>query len=384
MRILHVVGKLDRGGAETWLVQTLRHIDRSKYQFDFLVHTEKPGAYDEEVKSLGARVIPCLAPSNPVRYARNFLRVLREYGPYDCVHSHVYHFNGFVTLLAAIAGIRVRVAHSHSARVHTDAFPRRVYMRAMRYCIARFSTAGIAVSAAAADSLFPQNWVSDKKWSLQPLGIDVERFRGGSNRPEVRNSLNLNTNAFVVGHVGRFVQSKNHQFLVDIAAELAVINKDAHFLLIGDGTLQDSIKKLVEARGLADAFIFTGVRSDIPDLLQAMDVFVFPSLYEGLGLAVIEAQAAGLHCFVSTRIPPEADARANLLTRLSLDEPAKVWADRINSGRRTTALQPLKILSTQDSSELLARFYSDEMSSQTAKGFRRALLTGGRNGGGIA
>src|SRR5512140_2248215 len=96
VRILHVLGKLDRGGAETWLVQTLRHIDRSKYHFDFLVHADGAGAYDEEVRSLGARIIPCLSPSSPAKFARNFLRILREYGPYDCVHSHVHHYSGYV------------------------------------------------------------------------------------------------------------------------------------------------------------------------------------------------------------------------------------------------------------------------------------------------
>src|SRR5216684_1810019 len=109
MRILHVLGKLDRGGAETWLVQTLRHIDRSKYQFDFLVHTEEPGAYDDEVRALGARIIPCLSPSNPVRYAHNFLRILKEYDPYDCVHSHLHHFSGLPLTLARSAGIPQRV-----------------------------------------------------------------------------------------------------------------------------------------------------------------------------------------------------------------------------------------------------------------------------------
>src|ERR1700733_11910503 len=114
MRILHVLGKLDRGGVETWLVQVLRHIDRQKYQMDFLVHSESPGAYDEEVRALGSRIIPCLHPSNPVMYARNFRRALRQYGPYDVVHSHVHHYSGYVLTLAAMWGVPVRIAHSHN------------------------------------------------------------------------------------------------------------------------------------------------------------------------------------------------------------------------------------------------------------------------------
>src|ERR1700678_3039861 len=107
MRILHVLGKLDRGGAETWLVQVLRNIDRQKYQMDFLVHTADPGAYDEEVRALGSRIIPCLSPSNPVQYAYNFQRILTRYGAYDVVHSHVHHFSGYVLMLAAMAGVKV-------------------------------------------------------------------------------------------------------------------------------------------------------------------------------------------------------------------------------------------------------------------------------------
>ena len=170
MRILHVLGKLDRGGVETWLVQVLRHIDRQKYQMDFLVSDPSPGAYDEEVRSLGARIIPCLDYRNPPQYAFNFWRILRKCGPYDCVHSHVHNCSGFVLMLAAMAGVRSRIAQSHTNTklTETSAGPvRRVYVGLMRRLLKRYASLGIAVSSFAGDSLMP-GWRDDARWHLRP------------------------------------------------------------------------------------------------------------------------------------------------------------------------------------------------------------------------
>src|SRR5882762_5528332 len=159
MRILHVLGGLNRGGVETWLVQTLRHIDRTKYQFDFLVHTDQPCPLDAEVRSLGANILPCLSPSDPVGYTRNFWRILRETGPYDCVHSHVHRFSGYVLTLARLAGVPVRIAHSHTAEKEAD--KRRFYRRAMSLLLDIGATAGLGVSEKATKDLFGENWKID-------------------------------------------------------------------------------------------------------------------------------------------------------------------------------------------------------------------------------
>ncbi len=138
MRILHVLGKLDRGGVETWLVQVLRHVDRQKYQMDFLVHSASPGAYDEEVRALGSRIIPCLGHSNPAMYARNFRRVLREYGPYDVVHSHVHHYSGYVLMLRRSCAVYpCGIAHSHNG--HATQQKTKVLGSAERLTVARCS-----------------------------------------------------------------------------------------------------------------------------------------------------------------------------------------------------------------------------------------------------
>ncbi len=336
MRILHVLGKLDRGGVETWLVQALRHIDRQKYQMDFLVHTTEPGAYDEEVKAMGARIIPCLRPSNPALYAKNFFRILRKYGPYDVVHSHVHHFSGYVLMLAAMAGVKVRVAHSHSDTRQSEAkarIGRRTYRGAMRGLIRELGTAGLAVSTEAGNDLFPLGWRRSSRWRLHHLGIDLSRFMFDAKKDEVRRSLGIPTDALIVGHVGRFTEEKNHSFLIEIAREVISRQPRAFFLLVGDGPLRLTSEAKVDAYGLRDRFLFTGVRPDVPMLMKgAMDVFLFPSTREGLPITLLEAQAAGLKCIISDVISEEAIVIPNLVVRQSTATPKNKWAELVLEG----------------------------------------------------
>lgn len=333
MRILHVLGKLDRGGVETWLVQILRHIDREKYQMDFLVHTTDAGAYDEEVRSLGARIIPCPGYTNPARYARNFLRTLREQGPYDVVHSHVHHFSGYVLMLAKIGGVPVRIAHSHSDTrlAESSSGPlRKAYRFAMRSLISTCASSTLAVSTEAGRDLFDGLWRASSDWKLQHLGIDLSRFDGPIDKNAVRRALGITQEALVVGHVGRFSAEKNHAFIVDIARELVRILPRMMFLLIGDGPLRSSIEEKVAGYSLQDHFVFTGVRDDVPTLMRgAMDAFLFPSLREGLPITLLEAQAAGLKCVISDRISAESDLVPGLIHRESVQNSAAAWARQV-------------------------------------------------------
>jgi glycosyltransferase involved in cell wall biosynthesis len=333
MRILHLVGGLNRGGAETWLVQMLHHLDRQKYQLDFLVHSVDPGAYDEAVKALGARVIPCLKPSNPLQYAYNFRRILRKYGPYDCVHSHVHQFSGYVLLLAFLMRVPVRIVHCHSDTRAVDcksSLVRKAYLSAMRALISQFATRGVAVSEFAATSLFSASWRSDARWSLLSLGIDLSPFRPQMDRKQIRSELEIPEDASVVGHVGRFCEVKNHRFLVEFAARLCDLEPKAVFLLVGDGPLRPEIEDLVRARGLQKHFIFAGIRADVPRLMKgAMDCFVLPSFYEGLPLVLLEAQAAGLHCVVSDAVSGEGDLGEIAVTRLAVDRSPDHWATQL-------------------------------------------------------
>ena len=325
MRILHVLGGLNRGGAETWLVQTLRHIDRSRFQFDFLVHTERPCSYDDDVRSLGARIMPCPAPSDPIRYGRNFLRILWENGPYDCVHSHVHRFSGYVLTLARLAGVPVRIAHSHLADEGADG--RKLYRLVMASLLRVGATAGLAVSEKAATSLFGVDWSEDPRWQICHLGIELERFSAPVDSCKTRAQLGIPERAIVVGHVGRFFPQKNHTFLLDIAAQVCARNPDVIFLLVGDGPLRIDIEAKAESLGIARHIKFVGVRDDIMQLMTGvMDIFVLPSLYEGFPLVLLEAQAAGLLCFVADTVSEETVISPRLVKRLPLTDSASLWA----------------------------------------------------------
>jgi glycosyltransferase involved in cell wall biosynthesis len=333
MRILHVLGKLDRGGVETWLVQLLQNIDRKQYRMDFLVHTTEPGAYDENVRALGSRIIPCLSPSNPLQYAVNFRRILNQYGPYDVIHSHVHHFSGYVLMLAAMSGVKVRIAHSHSdARLAkgSQSVARRAYLIIMQAMIRTFATGGLAVSTEAGCNLFGSQRCPTEKWKLQRLGIDLSRFDVPVDSRQVRRSLGIPPEAFVIGHVGRFCEPKNHAFFVDIARELVQTEPRCVFLLVGEGSLRAAIEEKVRNYRLAEHFMFAGVRSDVPTLMRgAMDILLFPSLYEGLPITLLEAQAAGLKCLISNVISIEADAVPGLIRREGLDRPPVEWASTL-------------------------------------------------------
>jgi|JFJP01.1.fsa_nt_gi Glycosyltransferase len=337
IRILHVVGGMNRGGIETWLMHVLRHIDRDRFQMDFLVHTEKPCPYDDEVRDLGSKIIPCLEPAKPWLYARNFKQILREKGPYDIVHSHVHHFSGYVLWLAEQAGIPVRIAHSHSDTSSIDAktgLYRRLYLTLTKWLIDRYATVGLAASRQVATVLFNKVWKIDPRWQILYCGVDFAPFHDVVDSVAVRAELGIPADAFVVGHVGRFEEQKNHRFLIDIVGEIAKREPKIHLLLIGDGSLRSEIQQKVISHGLANHVIFAGLRPDVPRLmLGAMDLFLLPSIHEALGLVLIEAQAAGLPCVFSDVVPEEANAVKPLVRQVSLSKSASDWAEAVISAR---------------------------------------------------
>ena len=265
-----------------------------------------------------------------MRYAGNFLQILRQYGPYDVVHSHVHQFSGFVMLLSALAQIPARIAHGHTARaIHqpSTTLKRKLYDRLARDLVAHFSTKGVAVSRDAADGLFPVDWQSHPKWSIAYTGIDLSPFEEPVDRAAVRSELGIPSDAVVIGHVGRFVPEKNHSFLIRVAREFSRLEPRAFFLLVGDGELRSEIESQVRTLGLERNFRFAGMRRDVPRLMMgAMDVLVLPSLYEGIPLTLLEAQAAGLRCVVSDVITKECDIVPSVINRQRLSGSPATWA----------------------------------------------------------
>jgi glycosyltransferase involved in cell wall biosynthesis len=329
IRVLHIVGGMNRGGVETWLMHVLRHIDRERFQMDFMVHSAAPCVYDDEIRALGGRILPCLRYNRPWSYAKNYRNILAVYGPYDIVHSHVHHYSGYTLRLAHRAGIVARIAHSHTNAGPCDHSPnplRRVYLSVANRWIRRHATIGLAPSRKAAEALFGPTWQNGSRCKLLYCGIDLDPFRA-VREPSFRATLQLPPDAFVIGHVGSFVEVKNHPFLLEILRSVLDVDPKVCLLLIGDGPLRPSIESLAGQMNLSKRVVFTRLRSDVPRLLlSAVDLFVMPSLYEGLGLVCVEAQAAGVPCLFANTIPDEADVVPQLVTRLRLSQPASTWA----------------------------------------------------------
>ena len=344
VRILHVVGGMQRGGIETWLMHVLRRVDRNRFQMDFLSHTREACAFDAEIKGLGCKVIRGPDPHRPWQYRRELNLILKEHGPYDVLHSHVHHFNGYVLKLAKAAGIPRRFAHSHNDTKECDkgaGVPRRLYLTTMQKWINRYATRCIGASGVAGAALFGDSWRSDARARTLFYSIDLRPFHFPLDAQAVRSELDIAPDAFVIGHAGRFVAQKNHAFLLNIFAEVARREPAAVLLLLGTGPLREPIARQALEMGIAERVIFGGVRSDVPRLMRgAMDIFLLPSLHEGLPVVLLEAQAAGRPSVISDVIATESDAVKPLIHRLSLTDSPDAWARTILRLRSSQPVRP--------------------------------------------
>ncbi len=338
IRIAQVVGGLDRAGAETWLRNVLRLIDRDRFRMDFIVHDNRTYRYEEEVKALGARVIPCLHPERPWSHAIALRRLFEQEGRYDVVHSHLQHFNGIVLAAAAWAHVPRRIAHSHSSLPASDRrLPRALYVSAMTSFVRRYATGGLAASANAAAALFGAAWRDEPRWRLLHCGIDLDAIQAAGDREAARRALGQPPSTLVLGHVGRFDPEKNHALLLSIAREVVRRRPQTHLVLVGSGRLAAELEQEARRLQIDEHATFLGSRSDVAEILPALDVFVFPSLFEGLGLAAVEAQAAGVPVVMSDVLPEEATVVSGLVTRVSLSAPVAAWADAILAAPRPTS-----------------------------------------------
>jgi glycosyltransferase involved in cell wall biosynthesis len=353
IRVLHVVHALDRGGIETWLLHVLRHIDRARFQLDVVSALARPGAYDDEIRAAGARLFRCPDAVRFWSFGPRFKNILRQNGPYAVVHSH---FNpvGYPLRWADQAGVPVRVAHGHndSPELGDLARPAQTLFRPLaRYWVSRHTTLGLAASRRAAQALFGQRWQQHPHRRVFYCGVDLAPFRASVDRGAVRRELGLPEGSLVVGHVGRFHEQKNHAFLIDVIAELARREPRSHLLLLGEGRLRPVIEQKAARLGLSGRITFAGSRPDVPRLmLGAFNVFALPSLYEGLPLVGIEAQAAGLPCVLSDVITDEVDIVPHLVRRLSLRQPPSAWADALLEQASRPALSRAEALTAVEAS----------------------------------
>lgn len=324
IRIAQVVGPVVLGGVDTMVMNYYRHIDRSKVQFDFIMDGYEKTPIDDEIRALGGRVYK-VEPyaKNIVKSMRQYYRIFRE-NRYPIVHCHMNTLSVFPLFEAWRAGVPVRIAHSHSTAVKSEG-TRTTIKYMLRPFSKLFPTDYCACAEYAGRWLFGDKFFDSGKVRVIKNAIDLERF---SFKPQVRTQMREKLgieNKFVVGHVGRFMYQKNHDFLIDIFDEIHKQNPNSILLLIGDGPLKKQIQEKVDKLGLTNSVQFLGLRRDVPDLLQAMDVFVLPSYYEGLPVVAVEAQTAGLPMIVSGSISKEVQI-TSLLTFCSLEESAEKWA----------------------------------------------------------
>lgn len=337
IRILHILPGLQCGGTETWLLHLMETIDRSRYQLDFLIRAPEHCFYEDRFRQLGANIYRVPGKVNgrrrPLRYLYGIRRTLIKTGPYDVIHCHDDFNSGLYVWIAKNVGIPVRIVHSHgdyarsSHREHMVNAGMRYIKKGMIKC---YATHGLACSAIGASALFGKQWEAELRWQTFFCGLNLKPFKKQVDGAAIRQALGIPAGTFVVGHVGRFTEQKNHKKIISIFGEVIKKYPDAYLLLVGDGSLRPVVEEQAKQLGLLKRVVFAGVRSDVPELmLGAMDVFLFPSLSEGLGLVLVEAQAAGLPCVISDVIPEEADVVSTLVTRISIACSDEEWAEKI-------------------------------------------------------
>lgn len=327
IRVLQVVTHMERGGLESMLMNYYRHIDREKIQFDFLVHRQERAAFDDEIEALGGKIyrLPRLVPWSKV-YLSELNRFFDEHPEYKVVHVHQDCLSSVILKAAERHNIPVRIAHSHSANQDKNLkYPIKLWYKRK---IPRYATHLFACGKEAGGWMF-----SGSPYQIINNAIDAAAYTYDTNkRAEQRRQLGL-SDELVIGHVGRFNQPKNHPFLIDIFAALLKKESNAVLLLVGGGEGMSKMQEKVQELGIAEHVRFLGVRSDVADLMQAMDIFVLPSLYEGLPVTMVEAQAAGLPCIISDKVPPECILTEGLVDVMPLSASPETWAEKILAKR---------------------------------------------------
>ena len=331
IRVLHVVGCLERGGTESFIMNLYRNIDRSKIQFDFLVLHEKDYPYIEEIKELGGNIYYGI-PFRKKRigaFLKKCISIMQQ-TPYAAVHSHLNVMNGWILLAAKLAGIPQRISHSHDTYGKDGRGLEHWIHKVECFFIRRCSTHLLACTTTAGEYLYGEKLFA-QRGEVILNGIDVEKFLNVSGKPK---DVYIPSNAtLVIGNISRFEAKKNQLFLLDVFAEILVLEPNAILLLGGvDGGQLDVCREKAKQLGITQNVQFIGVRRDMPQVLHLLDVYAFPSLYEGLGIVLLEAQAAGCYCVASTACPPDSDMGLGRIDYISLENDAKTWAQCILTG----------------------------------------------------
>ena len=327
-RILCIVTKMDAGGAETFLMKLYRGIDKEKYQFDFCVSKKEKGFYDDEIKSLGGKIHYITSKSNILfKFFKSIYKVVKEENYKYVLRTSQSSLSALELLIAKFAGAKVTVFRSSNSKT-MGGLKNEIVHKLFSFLPKIAADVKIAPSDLAAKFMFGNRAVNKNKVLILHNAIDYDTFAfSEEKRIKTRNDLNIK-DEYVVGHIGRFTYQKNHDFLIEIFCEILKKRPDSKLLLIGDGELKEQIIEKVKSKNIENKVLFLEIRKDIPELLSAMDVFVFPSFYEGMPNTIIEAQASGLSCVISDTITKQANI-TGLVKYISLDKYAEIWADTV-------------------------------------------------------
>lgn len=327
IRVLHISYGMDRGGAETLIMNIYRNIDRNKVQFDFLLHSPIKTTYEDEILSLGGRIhhIPRFLGFNKIAYDKALKKFLIEHEEYQIIHDHLMDSVTETFKIAKELG-RTTIAHSHTVQEYNSLssiirffFRKNIYKYA-DYCFACSQEAGI--------------WMyrGKKKFTVINNAIDTSKYAFNENtRESVRKNLKISSSDFVVGTVGRLAKEKNQKRLIKIFSQLTKQKEKSKLIIVGDGALRKELEKECKTLNIENEVLFLGSRDDIPSLLCAFDLFLFTSFSEGLGISIIEAEASGLPIVMPTSMPKEVDIIKSLITRANLDSSNKKWVSKILS-----------------------------------------------------
>lgn len=299
--VAQIMGKWIGGGVESVIMNYYRHLDHKKIQFDFICDEDSTRIPYDEIKKFGGRVFLVPKYQKLPQYLKALEDLFRK-NQYRIVHSNVNTLSVFPLYAAKKAGVPIRISHSHSTS-NPKEWKRNIIKNILRPFSKKYATDYFACSELAGRYLFGDKTFDQGKVKIIHNAIDLDKFKFDPEaRKKLRRELNIKEKTVVIGHVGRFVKQKNHDFLIDVFNEYHAKNPDSKLLLIGTGPLEEKTKAKVEKLNLSDPVIFLGQREDTNKLYSVMDVFCLPSLYEGLPVVGVEAQAAGLLCILSSKI----------------------------------------------------------------------------------
>lgn len=331
IRILQVVTIMDLGGLENFLMTIYRNIDRSQIQFDFLVHRQERGVFDDEIERMGGKIFR-LNPIRPTRffsYQNELKSFFKEHKEYRIVHSHINENSALVLNIAKKMGIPTRIAHSHAK---TTAKPYKALRNILKRNVHSNATHSLACSVEAGHWLYNQN-----KFDVFKNSVNVNRFKypnKDNNVLKLKSKLGFSKHDFVIGLIARFSPVKNHDFLIDVFHEYHKMNNNSKLLLVGEGELKEQIKNKVNFLGIENYVVFTGNVNNPEDYLSAMNLFIMTSFSEGMPVVLVEAQCNGLPVLMSDAVPDEV-ILTDLIYKESLDSSEKTWVNKIELIKKT-------------------------------------------------